>query len=123
MELLKSLGEMKKFIIEWWCRHINELDYATVSFQLHAMELVENHSGDEDMSWMLTRTGEKGVDAQHQRLLHIMEKLPSGPPGGVEFAKEGREAFDKTLAFLKEHCAFEERLMKEKGPLFLRFIN
>jgi hemerythrin len=112
-ELLEAFGDLKRFIIEWWCKHINGLDYNTVSFERHVFDLVDNSDEEDDLAWMLAPTSVEEVDGQHMQCLRAIDATRKLYAGGD--MAEAEKSFAGMLDFTKEHFAYEEGLMEEMG--------
>jgi hemerythrin-like metal-binding protein len=120
-KLVKNLNSMKKLIVEWWCKHINTLDFNTYSLSRHATEIIDNSSRKDEILWMLAQTGIKKIDEQHKSFFNYifeLHKLYNTEKKDISELKKGKE---RLMNHVSSHFAFEESLMEKNNRYILAF--
>jgi hemerythrin-like metal-binding protein len=114
-DLFRSLRELKVFTIQWWCKHINEFDYKTVSFYNTSSDIIDHSSTVEDVIWMMVTFSKKELNDKHHNILRILEdlyKLNISPKENKQKIEVSRNSF---FTCMKELFKYEEKLMKDNG--------
>ena len=117
-ELLNSLQNFKNMTIEWWINHINQLDYATLSIFLRMGAIIATSESIKDIKWMMKKTKNKKIDAEHLAIFKKIEALEkyrgSGEGDSEELKNEKIKCFSELIEMCRQHARLEEEIMIEK---------
>ena len=114
-DLVSSLRELKVFTIQWWCKHINELDYKTVSFYNTSSDIIDHSTTVEDVIWMMEKFSLKELNDKHHNILRILDDLYKLNMSPNENKKEIEVSRNSFFTSMKELFKYEEKLMKDNG--------
>lgn len=102
---------LKQWILEWWVRHINEMDYQTFCQE----NLVERVSSNPEV-WphlvaMVKPTGIDSIDAEHEKLIKVAIRWVNA----LQTGQESKAYFDELARCAQEHFHDEEELIVKHG--------
>ncbi len=120
----KKISEIQKIILDWWVKHINELDFKTFRSKdwiIHALGKAEDY---EEIQELIKKTQNHYVDDDHKKILilslNLNQVLTHKNHDLSELEKEelkelSSSLFQELYDFVAEHFEREIEIIKEKG--------
>lgn len=102
---------LKQWVLEWWVRHINEVDYQTFR-----QENLIDHILAKPATWaylipLIKPTGIASIDAEHHQLIYVATDWVKALQAG----QDGAQLLNKLEHCAREHFINEERLIEQHG--------
>lgn len=102
---------LKQWVLEWWVRHINEVDYHTFRQENLVERILAKPEAWAYLIPLVKPTGVASIDAEHQQLIHLaiawVQALQAGQDGVRQLSELERCA--------REHFVDEECLIEQHG--------
>lgn len=102
---------LKQWVLEWWVRHINEMDYKTFCQENLVKQILAKPDTWAYLIPLIKSTGVASIDAEHHQLIHIATDW-------IKALQAGQDGAPHLLALeccVREHFVNEEMLIEQHG--------
>ena len=102
---------LKQWILEWWVRHINEIDYRTFRQENMVERLLANPDAWPNLVAMIKPTVVERIDAEHKNLVRVAIDWVSALRAG----EDGKPLLHEIVRCAREHFSDEEAVIAQHG--------